>query len=242
MIEAMRGDVRGRLIDATMELAALRPWHEIEIRDIARRAEASLAEFRDHFPSKGAVLGAFAKRIDREVLEGAATVNAEDESPRDRLFDVLMRRVDALAPHKQALRNIFDAVRSEPLTLAALNGVAINSHRFMLQAAGIDVDGPLGAVKVQGTAIAFSRVLRVWLEEDDPDLARTMAVLDRELDKGARTLARVAEVRRFIAPFGELAAGLLGRRRPRRPVRTPRDWDGEDRRRARPIDDDPIAV
>ena len=240
MSEAMRGDVRGRLIDATMQLAAERPWHEIEIRDIARPAAASLDEFRDHCPSKGAVLGAFAKRIDREVLEAVGEDESDTESPRDRLFDVLMRRVDALAPHKEALRNIFEAVRAEPLTLAALNGVALNSQRFMLQAAGIDVDGPLGAVKLQGTAIAFSRVLRAWMEDDDPDLARTMAVLDRELDRGARTLARFAEARRLAAPFAEFAAGLLGRRRRRRPMRS-RDWDRGDRSR-RLDDGDPIAV
>ena len=43
-----------------MRLAADRPWNDIEITDIAEAAGVSLSEFRDNFPSKGAVLGGLA--------------------------------------------------------------------------------------------------------------------------------------------------------------------------------------
>ena len=70
---------------------------------MAREAGVSLAEFRDLYPSKGAVLGGFARMIDRKVLEGG-TDDLADETARERVFDVLMRRIDALAPYKAALR------------------------------------------------------------------------------------------------------------------------------------------
>ena len=60
---------RDAVIDALMRLATDRPWDGIEITDIAREAGVSLATFRDLFPSKGAVLGAFSRRIDRIVLD-----------------------------------------------------------------------------------------------------------------------------------------------------------------------------
>ena len=68
---------REAAVEALMRLAAEQPWNDIEVGDIAREAGLSLAEFRDLFPSKGAVLGGLARIIDRKVLDGDATDLAE---------------------------------------------------------------------------------------------------------------------------------------------------------------------
>jgi hypothetical protein len=96
-----------------------------------------------------------------------------------------MRRLDALTPYKRALRRITFALRQDPLSLAALNRSAINSMRFMLAAAGISTEGPLGGLKLQGSVIVFANTMETWLEDDDPALARTMARLDRELRRAS---------------------------------------------------------
>ena len=202
---------REAVVEALMRLAAEQPWNDIEIGDIAREAGISLAELRDLFPSKGAVLGGLARLIDTKVLEGDASDLAE-EPTRERLFDVMMRRLDALAPYKPALRRISYALRGDPLSLVALNGVALNSHRFMLAAAGIDTEGPLGRLKLQGSVIAFARALETWLEDDDPALARTMAKLDREIRRGETFMERAEDARRLTAPFRALGRALLERR------------------------------
>jgi AcrR family transcriptional regulator len=205
---------RDAIVQALMRLAATRPWTDIEVTDIAREAGVSLTEFRDLFPSKGAVLGAFSRMIDKEVLEGT-TDDLAGEPVRERVFDVMMRRIDALTPYKAALQRIFDAVRGEPLTLAALNQVALNSQRFMLAAAGVSTEGPLGLLKLQGAAVVFANTLETWLDDDDPALARTMARLDRELKRGERVLERAQDVRRLTAPLRALRQALFNRRRTR---------------------------
>ncbi len=93
---------RDAVIDALIRLAATRPWNDIELIDVAVEAGVTLAEFRDLFPSKGAVLGGFSRLIDRQVLDGT-TDDLADEPPRERVFDVMMRRIDALTPYKAAL-------------------------------------------------------------------------------------------------------------------------------------------
>ena len=217
---------RDAIVQALMRLAATRPWTDIEVTDIAREAGVSLAEFRDLFPSKGAVLGAFSRMIDKEVLEGT-TDDLAGEPVRERVFDVMMRRIDALTPYKAALQRIFDAVRGEPLTLAALNQVALNSQRFMLAAAGVSTEGPLGLLKLQGAAVVFANTLETWLDDDDPALARTMARLDRELKRGERVLERAQDVRRLTAPLRALGQALFNRRRTRRPRAQDRFEDGD---------------
>ena len=217
---------RDAIVQALMRLAVTRPWTDIEVTDIAREAGVSLAEFRDLFPSKGAVLGAFSRMIDKEVLEGT-TDDLAGEPVRERVFDVMMRRIDALTPYKAALQRIFDAVRGEPLTLAALNQVALNSQRFMLAAAGVSTEGPLGLLKLQGAAVVFANTLETWLDDDDPALARTMARLDRELKRGERVLERAQDVRRLTAPLRALGQALFNRRRTRRPRAQDRFEDGD---------------
>jgi AcrR family transcriptional regulator len=216
---------RQAIIDALMDLASRRSWNSIEIKDVAQAADVSLAEFRDLFPSKGAVLGALSRQIDKQVLEGT-TDDLAGEPARERIFDVLMRRFDALAPYRAALRRISADLRYDPVSLAALNQVALNSQRFMLAAAGISTEGPLGALKLQGAVLVYANTMRTWLDDDDPTLARTMARLDRELRRGERILEQAEDVRRLTAPFRALGRALLDGRRPSRRERR-RTEEGE---------------
>lgn len=209
------------VVEALMRLAATRPWNDIEVSDIAREGGISLGQLRDLFPSKGAVLGGFSRMIDRKVLDGT-TDDLAGEPVRERLFDVMMRRLDVLAPYRIPLRRIAFALRSDPLSLLALNQVALNSQRFMLAAAGISVEGPLGRLKLQGAVLIMANTLETWFEDDDPALARTMARLDREIRRGERAIERAEDVRRLTTPLRALAQALVdGRNRARRRARPP---------------------
>src|SRR5271165_4970967 len=138
-------DARGKIVDALMELAGERRFEDISIRDICETAGVSLADFRDSFPSKAAVLAGFSRRIDRAVLAQDSGELA-DESPRERLFDILMRRLEAMAPYREGLREISAWLRREPAAALAMNQVVLGSMRFMLEAADIELDdGAAGA-------------------------------------------------------------------------------------------------
>jgi AcrR family transcriptional regulator len=206
---------RERIVDAVMALAAEGPWDAVSLPMIAERAGMSLADLRDAFPSKGAILAAFSRRIDRIVLEGGNTDMAA-EPARERVLDIMLRRFDALAPHKAALKSIHDGVRHDPLALAALNKLAVNSWRYMLAAADIDTEDHLGSLKVQGAALVFARALPTWFEDDDPGLSRTMLVVERELKRGEALLRWSDDVHRLTAPFrGFFRAAMEGRREAR---------------------------
>jgi AcrR family transcriptional regulator len=219
-------DKRAAIVDALMTLAAERRWEEISISDVAAEAGVTLSDFRDAFPSKGAVLGAYSRMIDKQVLDGT-TNDLMSEPAKERLFDVLMRRLDAMAPRREALRAIVEWAKRDPVSAAALNQVALNSMRFMLEAADISSEGAVGAVKLQGLVLAWMRILDVWFDDDDPAYARTMAALDRELTRGETLVARVEDVNRLAAPLRTLARALFNRTRARRPTRSSGGWDDE---------------
>ena len=112
-----------------------------------------------------------------------------------------MRRFDALAPYKHALKRMAPSLARDPLTLAALNQAALNSMRFMLAAAGVETEGPMGAIKLQGAVLAYAKVMDVWFRDEDPGLSRTMAALDEELKRGGMVINRLEDLERMTAPL-----------------------------------------
>jgi AcrR family transcriptional regulator len=173
------------VIAAFMTLLAEKPIEQIGFAEIAEGAGVSLAELRAIFDSKLAILAAHMKEIDRQVLAGIDPDMAE-EPPRERLFDVLMRRIELLAPYKEAVRSLTRSAARNPGLAIALNGLAVRSAQWMLTAADISASGPRGMLRAQGLALLYASVLRTWVDDDDPANARTMAALDRALARGQR--------------------------------------------------------
>jgi len=176
---------RNKIIAAFLGLLAERPIEDIGLAEIARDADVSLAQLRGEFPSKLAIFAAHIKDTDRAVLAEDLS-EMEEEPPRERLFDVLMRRLEILSPHRRAIRSLMRSARRNPPLALALNTLAVRSQQWMLTAAGIGATGPRGAIRAQGLALLFGSVLPTWIRDDDPGLARTMAALDRALTRGSR--------------------------------------------------------
>jgi len=176
---------RDKAIDALMALLAEHSFEEIGLAEVAGRAGLKLSQLRAEFGSTLAIFAGHIKDIDRAVLAGGDADMAE-EPARERLFDVLMRRLEALAPYKEAVRSLLRSARRNPGLAFALNAMAVRSQRWMLEAAGIGASGPRGALRAQGAALMFARVLSVWVDDDEPGLDRSMAALDRGLASAAR--------------------------------------------------------
>jgi AcrR family transcriptional regulator len=181
---APTGTPRERIVEAFMMLLAEQPIERIGLAEIAERSGVTLADLRGEFGSPLAVLAAHVKELDRKVLAEVDPDMAE-ESPRERLFDVLMRRLELLTPHREAVRSLLRSARRDPPLALALNGMAVRSQQWMLTSAGIGASGPKGMVRSQGLALLFANVLRTWVDDDD-DNTHTLAALDRELARGQR--------------------------------------------------------
>ena len=198
---------REKIIAAFLTLLADKPIERIGFAEIAEASGVSLAQLRGEFPSTLAILAAHMKSIDRAVLSEDFG-DVEEEPARERLFDVLMRRIEILAPHREAVRSLTRSARRNPPLALALNSLAVRSQHWMLTAAGIGASGPRGMIRAQGLAALFGGVLRTWIHDDDPGLARTMAALDRALARGQRFVGLIEDLCRIPA--------RLCRLRPRR--------------------------
>src|SRR4051812_27582446 len=202
------GTDRDKIIAALMALLAEKRFEDIGFGDIAARSGLTLANCRAEFGCTLAVLAAHMKELDRKVLASASGDMAE-EPPRERLFDVLMRRIEVMAPHREAVRSLMKSAQCNPGLAFALNGLAVRSQSWMLTAAEIDAAGPRGMIRAQGLAMLFASVLRTWADDEDEGLARTLAALDRALARGQRWSGMLDDLCRF-------SPGRCVRRRRRR--------------------------
>lgn len=181
-------DLPGDILARALELAALQGWRHTTLGDIAMAAELTLGEVLAVYPSKASIVSAFVRATDAEVVAGGDS-DLGDQPPRDRLFDVMMRRFDALGPHKDAVRAMVGASLGDPV--AALCGAfrLRRSMALMLEAAHINAAGMAGIIRIKGLAAIYLAVLRVWLNDDSDDGSATMAALDKRLGQAESLLA-----------------------------------------------------
>jgi ubiquinone biosynthesis protein COQ9 len=211
---AKNPSINDRILDAALRLAASRRWTEITLRDIAGEAGLTLAELNSAVPSRAAVLALLNRRIDQRML-AALDKDPVSGDAHDRIFEVLMRRLEVMAPYREAVANIIadpSTLLDDPPELASSLGRSLG---WVLAAAELEDSGSREMIKRLGLAAIFRRVLGVWVEDDDPGLARTMATLDRALRDGETWLKRLAPALSLAGALGSAARALTrGRRRP----------------------------
>lgn len=189
-------------VDALLALTAERGWHGFALRDVAAASGLSLAELYRCHPDRARILVAFLARIDAQVLAGAGPVDPE-ETVRDRLFDALMRRYDALRPYRPALRRLAADLRRDPLAAAALLRAMDRAMGAVLESAGLGSDGVRGAVRKAGLAAIHAAALETFLADETLDLSKTMAVVDRRLKRAERLVQRFDFSKRKPKESGE---------------------------------------
>ncbi|MCB1680530.1 MAG: TetR family transcriptional regulator [Rhodospirillales bacterium] len=176
-------DFRIKVVESALELAVEKGWADVTLRDVAERSGVSLPELYEHFEDRYDILCALGRMIDRKVLEGMSS-GTHDETPmRERLFDLLMDRFEVLNNYREGIKAILKSFRAEPKLAVLQMPHLCRSMSWMLEAAGSDANGLTGAVKVAGLTGIYVKVLRVWCEDESPDLSKTMAALDQALGR-----------------------------------------------------------
>lgn len=184
------------LIAAAFRLAALEGWRKVSVPAAARAAELSLAEARARFPARATILLKFASLVDQAALRDAPA----DGPVRDRLFDLLMRRFDALQAQRDGVKALLRYLPADPLAALMLAGATQRSMRWMLEAAGIDTAGTRGDLRVQGLTAVWLWSLRAWERDTSDDLSGTMAAVDNALQRAEQAESWISGAKPAEAP------------------------------------------
>ncbi len=176
-------DKKVKVILNALELAEDQGWEYTTLRDIAEKSGLTMPELFEVVEDKGDILILFGRMIDQQVLEGV-DLNADDSlSARENLFDIMMDRYESLNVYRAGVTALLDSMVIDPKQVIISFPHICKSMNWMLEASGIETSGIKGAIKVAGLSGVYIKVLRVWKDDESKDLAKTMAALDKALDR-----------------------------------------------------------
>ncbi len=173
------------LLEAALALVERDGWQRYSPLALARETGAGLAEIVTQLGDRAAILAAMGRRADMAMIDLAAD-DLLEMSPKERVFELFMRRFESLRPARPALRRL----RGEAAPEVWLQGLG-NLRRAMklvIDTAGLAAAGPRRAVVAVALAGAYLQTGRKWLDDDSADLAATLAELDKQLDRIANML------------------------------------------------------
>ena len=197
-----KGASRPDLLVAAFEQISEAGWAGWSPMALAMSTGCDLAEIYETFPVPSSLVRRLDERLDRAMLSIPAD-ELDGLSHRERLFELLMRRFDAMRPFQAGLGRLAREARAEPeIVLASLCNLD-RMAGWLIEMAELPYSGLEARLARRALMLAYGSLFRVWIDDDTPDLPETMAELDKRLDQLER-----------LAGFGDrLFAGL--RRSPR---------------------------
>jgi AcrR family transcriptional regulator len=169
------------LLRGLFEVVAAHGWRGVTPGRLAAASGVPAGELVRRFPSRLGLLRLWGEQVAAAVEQG--TVKGQGGTARDRIFDVLMRGMDELQPHRAGLTRLMREMWTDPVLAPALAPVLQDSMRRFLEAAEIDASGPRGRLRAAGLVLVWLRAVNAWSKDEGADLGSTMAALDRALDR-----------------------------------------------------------
>lgn len=171
-----------RIHEAALKIAADEGWGSVTPRMVAHEIGEDLSAILKVAPTRAALACVIFRHIDDAVLDEAHNIDGS-ETPRDRLFEVLMIRFDVLQGHRAGILSLLAYYRQMPLAaLCRLPGVA-KSMTLMLSVADANAPDPFEGARGPALALGYIAVLQAWMKDESADMATTMSALDKMLSR-----------------------------------------------------------
>lgn len=190
------------LIASAFRIAAERGWPKVSVAEAARQADLPLDRARARFPMQAAI----ALRLGLCADQAALALAPREGPHRDRLFDLIMRRIDTFQANRAGVLALLRALPADPCLSALLGAATLRSMAWMLEGAGIDATGVRGGLRAHGLLAVWLATVRAWRNDEGEELSATMAALDRALRRAEQVEGWMCRGRRAAAPADAPAA------------------------------------
>jgi hypothetical protein len=188
MTASLDASVRRDLARAALASAGS-SWRTLTIADLAHAAGRAVSDF--YGASLGDAVDCVEEAFDRAISENLDKLDAS-QSVRDRLFDLIMRRFEAMEPHRAAILAMEAGVDRDPILLAATHQRHVRCARWVLALAGLEADGMTGQARAQGLGVIIGQARGAWRGDEAGDFTKTMASLDKNLRRAEEMFGRWA--------------------------------------------------
>ncbi len=181
-----------RILEAALDLAEETGWDNVRLHDIADRLGISMADLLLHFRDLDGVADARFAKAWRAML--APPPEGFDALPaRERLFLLMMRWFDALAPRREVTAQMIRTklYPSHPHHWVPMIFNLSRTVQWWRDAAGLKARGRRRQLEEVGLTALLLATLRVWLNDESENQTRTRDSLRHRLARADRALARI---------------------------------------------------
>jgi hypothetical protein len=180
---------RRDLARAALSLAVSTPWREATLTKLADAAGRPVSDY--YGASLGEAVDCVEEAFDRAITDNLDKLDP-GQSVRDRLFELIMRRFEAMEPHRAAVLAMEQGLDRDPTLMAAAHQRNVRCARWVLALAGLEADGMTGQARAQGLGVIIGQARAAWRGDDAGDFAKTMASLDKNLRRAEEMFGRWA--------------------------------------------------
>lgn len=181
--------IRRDLARAALSLAAATPWKELTLVQLAHAASRPVSDF--YGASMGEAIDCVEEAFDRAIGEDLDKLDPA-QSVRDRLFDLIMRRFEAMEPHREAVLAMEQGADRDPVLMGAAHQRNVRCACWVLALAGLEADGMTGNARAQGLGVIIGQARAAWRGDGAGDFNKTMASLDKNLRRAEEMFGRWA--------------------------------------------------
>lgn len=188
-MSALDPAIRRDLARAALTFAATASWREATLVKLADISARPVSDF--YGASLGEAVDCVEEAFDRAIADNMDQLDPS-QSVRDRLFELIMRRFEAMEPHRAAVMAMEQGADRDPALLAVAHQRHVRAARWVLALAGLEADGMTGQARAQGLGVIIGQARAAWRSDSAGDFAKTMASLDKNLRRAEEMFGRWA--------------------------------------------------
>ncbi|MEQ1754587.1 MAG: hypothetical protein ABL973_10690 [Micropepsaceae bacterium] len=176
---AAKTSPEAKLIAAAISAILKSGWSSLSLLTLARKAKIDRETLLGLCASKHALLILISKSAEPGFLD--ALPEADEKMPvRDRVFDATLCWFESLSGLRPVYQVIHDESGTTPGSIADFLPIARRAAPWIADSAKLPDTGWKGLAITAGLSVLMAETVGVWLA-DTPELAKTMAHLDRRL-------------------------------------------------------------
>ncbi|UTV29597.1 TetR/AcrR family transcriptional regulator [Photobacterium atrarenae] len=189
--------VRGKILDAAVNLMSMEGYKNVSMRKIAKQAKVGDATIYNYFPNKESLLyGYFAALVQKSVEELQAIDDFEGYSLQEKIQLLIETNLTQMLPHREFVQEAFEITFLTPLAkfgnIAPIKSQLSDQVRLYLSQAyqqGTLEEESLHEFIPSLFWDYYLGMVMYWLKDDSEDFTNTTQLLDLSLNFAISLLA-----------------------------------------------------
>jgi AcrR family transcriptional regulator len=175
--------LQDRILDKALEQAEASSWEQLHLHAVAESLNITLDEIRQFFPQKDDLVEAWFDRADRTLLSADHAEDFLDLPLYERLLQVIVNWLDALAPHHRLTREMlaykfeFGHIHLQTLGIMRIS----RTVQWFIEAACHDTTGLQRILDECALTMIYLTTFARWLFDDSANNRKSKDVLNTAL-------------------------------------------------------------